>query len=337
MLRDTSRSFFLTLRLLPGAVRSQIGLAYLLARTTDTVADTDLVSVERRLEALSMLRDRVLGRRTAPLDLRAFVTAGDSEGKGGSSDAERSLLLRCEESIDALRVFSEEDQRRVEWVIDIITSGQELDLRRFAGVTPGGLISLNTREEIEDYTYRVAGCVGAFWTQMCDAHLFGPQRWDSAAQMKEGVLYGKGLQWVNILRDVPRDLRNGRCYIPREDLHSVGLVPEQLLNPEAVTALRPLYDSYLKLTEEYLRSGWSYTLRIPRSSLRLRMACALPILIGVKTLGLLRTGNPLDPSVRIKVSRSMVRQALWRSLWAALGGLSWDQVMRWAAAKPGAR
>ncbi len=39
LLKRTSRSFYLTLRVLPAAVRPQIGLAYLLARTTDTVAD----------------------------------------------------------------------------------------------------------------------------------------------------------------------------------------------------------------------------------------------------------------------------------------------------------
>ena len=33
LLKQTSRSFYLTLRVLPAAVRPQIGLAYLLART----------------------------------------------------------------------------------------------------------------------------------------------------------------------------------------------------------------------------------------------------------------------------------------------------------------
>ena len=49
LLQSVSRSFYLTLRILPAAVRPQIGLAYLLARTTDTIADTELVSLEQRL------------------------------------------------------------------------------------------------------------------------------------------------------------------------------------------------------------------------------------------------------------------------------------------------
>jgi farnesyl-diphosphate farnesyltransferase len=43
LLKATSRSFYLTLRVLPAAVRPQISLAYLLARTTDTIADTEIV------------------------------------------------------------------------------------------------------------------------------------------------------------------------------------------------------------------------------------------------------------------------------------------------------
>ena len=67
LLKATSRSFYLTLRVLPAAVRPQIGLAYLLARTTDTIADTEILPVEQRLEALGKLRGRILGQSTAPL------------------------------------------------------------------------------------------------------------------------------------------------------------------------------------------------------------------------------------------------------------------------------
>ena len=46
LLRDVSRSFYKTLAILPGSIRPQISLAYLLARTTDTIADTEIVPVE---------------------------------------------------------------------------------------------------------------------------------------------------------------------------------------------------------------------------------------------------------------------------------------------------
>ena len=69
LLRDVSRSFYLTLRVLPGPIRKPIGLAYLLARTTDTIADTELVPPAQRLEALRALRERIQGRTAPPLPL----------------------------------------------------------------------------------------------------------------------------------------------------------------------------------------------------------------------------------------------------------------------------
>ena len=51
LLKEVSRSFYLTLRALPGAIRPQIGLAYLLARATDTIADTEIIPVWRSCRA----------------------------------------------------------------------------------------------------------------------------------------------------------------------------------------------------------------------------------------------------------------------------------------------
>ena len=68
LLKQVSRSFYLTLRVLPRAIRPQIGLAYLLARTTDTIADTEIIPVAQRLAALQQLRERILGQSSAPLN-----------------------------------------------------------------------------------------------------------------------------------------------------------------------------------------------------------------------------------------------------------------------------
>ena len=82
-------------------------------------------------------------------------------------------------------------------------------MRRFAGASAQSLVALRTDEELDDYTYRVAGCVGEFWTKMCRAHLFPRAPLDDAFLLANGVRFGKGLQLVNILRDVAADLRHG--------------------------------------------------------------------------------------------------------------------------------
>lgn len=303
LLREVSRSFYLTLRVLPGAIRPQIGLAYLLARATDTIADTELVSVSQRVAALQALRAAILGEQGVPTQ----VSLGEL-ARRQALPAERVLLERLEEALGLLRQSEPSDQRLIRQVLEIITSGQELDLQRFAGADQTQIRALATEAELDDYTYRVAGCVGEFWTRMCLAHLFSRAALDEAFLLRQGVRFGQGLQLVNILRDLPRDLRQGRCYLPADRLAESGLRPEDLLDPAVEARLRPLYDGYLARACAHLAAGWEYTNALPRRSVRVRLACAWPILIGADTLARLRRGRVLDPAQRIKVSRG----AVWR-------------------------
>jgi len=307
LLKDVSRSFYLTLRLLPGPVRPQIGLAYLLARTTDTIADTGLVPLEQRLQSLQDLRARILGTSQTPLEFGTFA-------RHQASPAERILLERCEESLSLLQALEPADRRLVVDVLQTITGGQELDLRRFGGASAQSVAALRTDDELDDYTYRVAGCVGEFWTKICRAHLFAKTALDDTMLLANGVRFGKGLQLVNILRDVPADLRRGCCYLPAERLAPLGLKPSDLLDPLNEPRVRPLYDGYLDPAEAHLQAGWAYTNALPRRGVRLRLACSLPILIGGETIKLLRAGKVLDPERRIKVSRRRVRQLALRSV-----------------------
>ena len=328
LLKGVSRSFYLTLRVLPGGIRPQIGLAYLLARATDTIADTEMVPVVERLQALGQLRSRILGQLAARLDFHRFTL---EENEASPTAAERLLLERIEEAITVLAGFSAEDQQRIREVLDTITSGQGLDLRRF-GETPkatgGGtspVLALASDSELDDYTYRVAGCVGEFWTKMCRAHLFPRAALDDLFLLSNGVHFGKGLQLVNVLRDLPKDLRLGRCYLPSASLAEFGLTPQDLLALSNIHRLRPLYDRYLDLAGKHLAAGWAYTKALPRGCVRVRLACAWPVLIGVRTLTRLRAGNVLDPAQRIKVSRAEVRQIMLRSLLRYPCASAWDR------------
>jgi farnesyl-diphosphate farnesyltransferase len=81
-------------------VRPQIGLAYLLARTTDTIADTELVPLEQRLDALQKLRERILGSKsTAPLNF------GELARQQGSPAERKNLAGKVEDSLALLQSF----------------------------------------------------------------------------------------------------------------------------------------------------------------------------------------------------------------------------------------
>lgn len=307
LLRDVSRSFYRTLRLLPGTTREPISLAYLLARATDTVADTSLIPVDDRLAALEALRRRILDP-SAPLpDFSAFVRAHDP---AKSSEGERVLLERIAEALALLDATPPADQERIRIVLATITSGQELDLRRFAGHNANHVGALPDLEALDDYTYRVAGCVGEFWTRTCRAHLYAGREVDEEFLLENGVRFGKGLQLVNILRDLPKDLLQGRCYLPADRLAGHGLQPSDLLDLKTWPRLRPLYYEILDVAEGHLSAGWDYTCALPRWPARARIACGLPLLIGIRTLGRLRGANPLDASWRVKATRAEVKKML---------------------------
>jgi farnesyl-diphosphate farnesyltransferase len=319
LLKEVSRSFYLTLRVLPGRLRHPVGLAYLLARTSDTIADTDLVPLAHRLEALQNFRNQTLAQSPEPLNLSRMA-------QHQGSPAEQRLLTQADRLLTALNDLPAADQERLRELLTIIISGQILDLERFAHAGPDRVVALETDAELDDYTYRVAGCVGEFWTRMSRAHLFPNAALDDDFLLRSGVRFGKGLQLVNILRDLPVDLRQGRCYLSFGRLAKVELKPDDLLNPDHEPRLRPVYHAYLDEAEAHLAAGWAYTRALPWRSMRLRLACAWPILIGAHTLRKLRSSNVLNPEGRIRLSRREVRHWMLHSLLRYPCPAAWDRL-----------
>ncbi len=215
----------------------------------------------------------------------------------------------------ALQRLSGDDRAAVRSVLATLTSGMVFDLTTFPGEDRAHLTALASRADLDRYVYLVAGCVGEFWTAIHVAHRRRLARWDVAAMSAEGVRFGKALQMTNVLRDVPSDLANGRCYLPADDLGTHGVAPGDLLDPEVWPKVRPLYGALLDVAADHYRAGWRYTLAIPRAEWRMRLACAWPLLIGEATIAALRRhDNPLAAPRPVKIPRARVRGMLTRTL-----------------------
>jgi farnesyl-diphosphate farnesyltransferase len=145
-------------------------------------------------------------------------------------------------------------------------------------------------------------------------------------ELERPALLHPGQQLVNVLRDIPADLRKGRCYLPLEALASAGLTPQDLMDPRNEPRFRPLYEKYLAMAQDHLAAGWEYTNMLPARCLRLRLACAWPILIGVRTLAKLRVENVLDGTRRIKISRAELKSVVFRSTLALFWPPAWRQL-----------
>ena len=302
ILKSVSRSFYLSLAVLPSAVRPAIALAYLLARAADTIADTRLIDRRLRVTHLLALRSELDVAMAGRVDDIVAATRGVQ-----SLDAERALLERLPDCLTAYRALLADDRRRVRGVLETIIEGMTEDLTRFPGEDKGGVAALETRADLDRYTYLVAGCVGEFWTDVHVAHRPRLRHWDLEKMTALGIRFGKALQLTNVLRDIPRDLRQGRCYLPSHDLSLLGLEPRDLLDPKAGPQLRPLLVELLNVALDHYEAGWRYTFAIPKRETRMRLACAWPLLIGLRTLDLLaQAPNWLDPEVVLKVPRIRV-------------------------------
>jgi farnesyl-diphosphate farnesyltransferase len=192
-----------------------------------------------------------------------------------------------------------------------LPNGMEMDLTKFPGDSAATLTALQTLEDMDQYIYYVAGCVGEFWTAMMCAHKPSLAHWDVAHMSAIGIRFGKGLQLTNIVKDLPRDLRRGRCYVPLDLLKEAGLAAADLLQKENVTRFRSVLSRLLKIAVDHLDQGWAYTMSIPRWETRLRLSCMWPILLAGETLKRVAISpDILDPAVNIKVPRSRVYQVM---------------------------
>ena len=281
VLRDVSRSFYLTLRALPAGMREATSVGYLLARASDTIADSGGARSER-LMLLENFRKVVAGDEVAGF----FEMAAKVAGEKGVKEGEQVLMQRLEEVFLWWQMLPDHEREAVREVVTTITLGQVWDLERFP---EGAVVALDDAQEAEEYCYRVAGCVGEFWTEVGFGSDEGFSNNPKEQMRSLGRSYGKGLQLINILRDVAEDEERGRKYLPgsRED--------------------------WLRKARGCMEEGLEYS-RAVRGR-RARLATVLPALIGLETLDLLETASTEELQQGVKVGRKVVRKCLWKAMW----------------------
>jgi farnesyl-diphosphate farnesyltransferase len=292
LLKGVSRSFYLSLRLLPAPMRGAASLAYLLARTSDTLADAGNLPVAQRLSSLERFSRAISGGEPPPVWPASLVLAH-------ADPRERALLEASVPLCEWLARLPEAEARLVREAVAVIISGQQLDLQRFGQADGSRPVPLANETELEDYAWRVAGCVGEFWTRLGFLTMgAGFSRAPQDDLIRRGITYGKGLQLVNILRDMPADLTAGRCYLP-------------LADPGDTQQLHAARARWLARARLWIDEGFAYSAcLVPR---RLRAASVLPAMIARETLTLLHAAGPYAMQTRVKVPRTRVYLALLRA------------------------
>ncbi|GAB1420166.1 phytoene/squalene synthase family protein [Anaerolineales bacterium] len=150
--------------------------------------------------------------------LYAFCRSTDDlidkwEGKGDPHQALNDWRLRlhkgAEAFYDPIPMAWAHVQRNFELphgYADQLIQGIETDLSK---------TRYKTFSELTEYCYAVASTVG-----LIVMHIIGFENEDA---LHDAIKLGVALQLTNILRDVGEDWRNGRIYLPLDELHSFGL------------------------------------------------------------------------------------------------------------------
>ncbi len=311
LLKRVSRAFYLSIRVLPSTLREPVGLAYLLARAADTITDTEALSPKERLDGLLAFREAVRCGRAGGDSLEHLVSFSEHQ----LTAAEYHLLESIPSTLDRLSQLDVGDRHLVIDIVTRLTDGMEFDLTRFPPDDPGSIHSLESRDELDRYTYLVAGCVGEFWTRITVAHTEALGNWDLDEMSAIGVRFGQALQMTNVLRDLPADLQAGRCYLPSEWLSEIGLTPQDLTDPRIGLAAKPALARGVEVALDHYAEAERYLVAIPQSCVRLRLAAMWPLLMGLATLErVVRSQYWLNPRVRLKVSRFWVFRMMFTSL-----------------------
>jgi phytoene synthase len=207
--RTQATNFYYGIRLLPGGRRRAMCAAYAFARRVDDIGDGTL---ER-------------GEKLRLLDAQAEALAAIEPARVGHSPSDDPVMVAL---ADASTRFALPAGALAELI-----EGVRMDVE---GVT------YESFEELVPYCRRVAGAIGRACLSIFGLRDDAVNRADAETLADD---LGIALQLTNILRDVREDAANGRVYLPREDLRSVGLIDgEGAGAAEALAALARATGSY---------------------------------------------------------------------------------------------
>ncbi|HUO86952.1 MAG TPA: squalene/phytoene synthase family protein [Thermoanaerobaculia bacterium] len=211
LLEKTSRTFALSIPLLPEPTRDEVTVAYLLFRIADTLEDAAAWPRQLRLAALAAFADLIempaAEARARVGDLsRAWCSGLPSEHQGYLE-----LLAATPFVLDNLASLNPEARRIVARDTVRTARGMTAFVARSDAT---GRLELADEDDLARYCYAVAGIVGEMLTDLflLARPALAP---DAGALRRRAPLFGEALQLVNILKDSSADAEEGRRYLPR--------------------------------------------------------------------------------------------------------------------------
>ncbi|HXV87439.1 MAG TPA: phytoene/squalene synthase family protein [Gemmatimonadales bacterium] len=297
-----SRTFAVSIRLLPPQLEYTTLVAYLLCRVADTIEDATALSPEEKRRLLEAWSRGLDDGGPEPDPVRSVFSrpATDEERLAWGSDR----VLR------EFRGFSPAVRAAIRpWVQEMCSGMAEYAGRRTLG--DAWLTEIGTLGDLDRYTYYVAGTVGHLLTDLFGLHAAAVRPSRLARLRALATSFGRGLQLTNIIKDVADDRRRGWSFVPRQLCDVCGVRPEDLQDGRHREGARQVMLALITKAKGHLTDALAYTTTIPRREYGIRMFCLSALYFAVRTLRLAE-GEPrlLDPGHRVKISRAAVHRTL---------------------------
>ncbi len=322
ILPEVSRTFALSVRVLPGELGRAVLAAYLLCRIADTLEDEPRQPAREK----AALLDELLRCFDDPAAADAFparveTIAGDPAHVRLTRHSDLVFVL-----YRALSPVTREHVRR--WVSEMIVG-----MRKFVLLYPHG-IRIQSLEEYREYCYYVAGTVGYLLTDLWHEHAMSIGEGRYLVLRERCRAFAEALQTVNILKDVATDAeQENAIYIPEQLLREHGSSHAEILQADRASGTRAALATLVALAHQDLEGARSYLLLIPRRAVAIRLFCVLPLLFAYATLRDL-TQRPFALAERqvVKISRREVKALTLIGFLVIMSnrGLAWlaDRAMR---------
>lgn len=179
VLKETSRTFYIPITFLKADLKYSVASVYLVLRAIDEIEDHENISNETKFNLLMQLSE---------LFKRPFI-----------EEEYLKIIAPIKEQLPEVSI------RLYEW-IQACPEGSHSLMMETASEMAFGMAKwanknwqIHTREDLDDYTYYVAGCVGVYLSRLW--------HWSYGQELNEelAIGFGRGLQAVNILRNQKED------------------------------------------------------------------------------------------------------------------------------------
>src|SRR5512133_4398101 len=211
MLPAVSRTFALSIRLLPGELGAAVRCAYLICRIADTVEDAPTLAAESKAALLDLLARCF----DDPAATAAFVAAVSPV----TGDAAHIRLVRNSDLVfAAYRLLPARTRQSVQhWTSEMIVG-----MRKFVIAYPRG-VRIQSLDEYKEYCYYVAGTVGYLLTDLSHEHSssIGRDRYELLRERCRA--FAEAPQTVNIPKPIARAAEHeNSIYVPEQRLRAHG-------------------------------------------------------------------------------------------------------------------